>query len=222
MKLLAFDTATAACSVALYDGDTLLASVYQLRPREQAQLLLPMIDQVLRAANYALVDLDALAVTVGPGSFVGLRIAIGIAQGLAFAYDLPVIPVSTLAALAQTAYRLHGYTHSAVALDAHQKEIYFAAYQVKDELVRPVIKDCLVYPENVSNLSGTWVGVGNGWDNYLEVLTERLQPSHSLIELYPYAQDVASLARVQQPIKVAELEPVYLRDEGAWKTANSQ
>lgn len=217
MKLLAFDTATAACSVALYDGDKLLASVYQLRPREQAQLLLPMIDQVMRAVDWPLAELDAIAVTVGPGSFVGLRIAIGVAQGIAFAYDLPVIPVSTLAVMAQTTYRLHGYSKSLVALNAHQKEIYFGAYQVEDEIVKPVVDDCLIYPEQARGPEQNWIGVGDGWETYLTQLSDTLHPSHIMTSVYPYAQDVATLAREGKAIKATALEPVYLRDESAWR-----
>ena len=123
MKLLALDTATEACSAAvLADGEVL--ERYELAPRRHAALILPMIESVLAEAGLEISQLDAIAVGRGPGAFTGVRIAIGIAQGIAFAADLPVALVSTLAALALGTARDTGATRIAAALDARMGEIY--------------------------------------------------------------------------------------------------
>ena len=99
MKLLALDTATEACSAAVWVDGAVLER-YERAPRRHAALILPMIEAVLAEANLTPLQLDAIAFGRGPGAFTGVRIAIGIAQGIAFAADLPVVPISTLAALA--------------------------------------------------------------------------------------------------------------------------
>lgn len=107
VKILALDTATERCSVALLVGNTVY-SRSEIAPRDHTKKVLPMVDEVLKEAGVTLQELDALAFGRGPGSFTGVRIGIGIAQGLAFGADLPMIGISTLAAMAQAAYRLQG------------------------------------------------------------------------------------------------------------------
>ncbi|MFA0231771.1 tRNA (adenosine(37)-N6)-threonylcarbamoyltransferase complex dimerization subunit type 1 TsaB, partial [Vibrio sp. 10N.261.45.A7] len=126
-KILAVDTATENCSVALVIGDQVFARSEEA-PRDHTKKILPMVDEVLKEANVALTDLDAIAFGQGPGSFTGVRIGIGIAQGLAFGADLPMIGVSTLAAMAQGSYRKFGETHVATAIDARMSEVYWARY----------------------------------------------------------------------------------------------
>lgn len=109
VKILALDTATERCSVALLVGNTVY-SRSEIAPRDHTKKVLPMVDEVLKEAGVTLQELDALAFGRGPGSFTGVRIGIGIAQGLAFGADLPMIGISTLAAMAQAAYRLQGLT----------------------------------------------------------------------------------------------------------------
>ena len=117
MKLLALETATEACSAAVWI-DGVVFERYELAPRRHAALILPMIEAVLAEAGLTIHQLDALAVGRGPGAFTGVRIAMGIIQGMAFASDLPVAPVSTLAALALGTARETGQTRIATALDA--------------------------------------------------------------------------------------------------------
>ena len=124
MKLLALDTATEACSVALnIDGE--LTEHYELLPRRHSRELLPMVEKIIAAAGLSLTQLDAVAFGCGPGAFTGLRVATAMAQGLAFGADLPVIPVSTLAALAQQAHRCYQSTHVLAAIDARMDEVYW-------------------------------------------------------------------------------------------------
>ena len=126
--LLALDTATEACSVALlHDGK--VTSHYEVIPRLHAQKLLPMIQQLLADAGTTLQAVDAIAFGRGPGAFTGVRIAIGVVQGLAFALDRPVLPVSNLAVLAQRAYREQGVSQVAAAIDARMDEVYWGCYR---------------------------------------------------------------------------------------------
>src|SRR5690606_29592 len=115
--ILALDTATEACSVALLHEGRVL-SHYEVAPRLHAQRLLPMVHDLLGEAGLALCARDAIAFGRGPGAFTGVRIAIGVVQGLAFALDRPVLPVSNLAVLAQRALREHGAQQVAAAIDA--------------------------------------------------------------------------------------------------------
>jgi hypothetical protein len=135
--LLALDTATEACSVALlHDGK--VTSHYEVIPRLHAQKLLPMIKQLLADAGVALSAVDAIAFGRGPGAFTGVRIAIGVVQGLAFALERPVLPISNLAALAQGALREHGVQQVAAAIDARMDEVYWGCYRAEQGEMRLV------------------------------------------------------------------------------------
>ena len=132
MKILAIDTSTEACSAALLiDGD--LQGVYKLAPREHSLLILKMIDGLLSDAGITVSELDAIAFGRGPGSFMGLRIAAGVVQGIAYAHELPVIPVSTLKAIAQRASEETRHQHVLAAIDARMDEVYWAAYSLQGQ-----------------------------------------------------------------------------------------
>lgn len=147
--LLALDTATEACSVALlHDGK--VTSHYEVIPRMHAQKLLPMIKQLLADSGVALNTLDAIAFGRGPGAFTGVRIAIGVVQGLAFALERPVLPVSNLAALAQGALREHGVQQVAAAIDARMDEVYWGCYQATAGEMRLVGREAVLPPEQVA------------------------------------------------------------------------
>ncbi len=225
-RLLAIDTSTEACSVALYDGVQMCERVVDA-PREHVQRILPMIDAVLTESVLALHDLDAIAFARGPGSFTGLRICLGVVQGLAYGANLPVLPISTLAALGQTAVDLRQIkagNYICAAIDARMDEIYCGWFRVGDDnLVIPANEEVVCKPEALPLLDqvaviGGCYGVGTGW-RYGERLPQFAR-SHTDADLLPRASAVARLALVEWNngvrLSAAEAQPVYLRNEVAW------
>ncbi|MCF6354311.1 MAG: tRNA (adenosine(37)-N6)-threonylcarbamoyltransferase complex dimerization subunit type 1 TsaB [Candidatus Polarisedimenticolaceae bacterium] len=226
MKLLAIETATEACSAALYiNGE--IQERYAVAPRQHAEQILPMMDQLLAEAELKLSQLDALAFGRGPGSFTGVRIAAGVIQGAAFGAQLPVVPISTLAALAQRHYRMQGARRILPAFDARMGELYWAAYEViADDLVTQVGSEQVATPERVDLPAGEgWQGAGRGWATYRDILAQRMGARLAAIEsdLLCSAQDVARLAvrgYAAGEAVAAELAlPIYLRDQVAKKPA---
>ncbi|HED15413.1 MAG TPA: tRNA (adenosine(37)-N6)-threonylcarbamoyltransferase complex dimerization subunit type 1 TsaB [Gammaproteobacteria bacterium] len=228
MKLLAIDTTQAACSAAIYcDGE--VHEQYALAPREHTHRLLPMMETVLAEAGVALAELDALAFACGPGSFTGLRIAAASIQGVALAQDLPVVPVSSLAGMAQGAVRVYGYRQILAGFDARMAEVYWGMYRYDEQrgIVEPVMPDVVSPPEQLSvPEQGIWAGVGDAWQTYEQVLQQHF--ADKIKEITPdngslHAQDIARLAVVayqQGKAVVAEQAlPVYLRDQVAHKKA---
>lgn len=222
MKILAIETATEACSAALLiDGK--IIERYQVQPRMHSQLILPMMNELLAEAGVALTALDAIAFGRGPGAFTGVRIAVGVAQGAAFAADLPVVPVSTLAALAQRGFRELGGRRLLPAYDARMQEVYWAAYEVDAQgLVSIRVADEVSAPDQVTLPDGEgWQGVGAGWGSYYSLLAQRLGASVEAVDaaLLCSANDVALLGAAgftRGDAVAAELAaPVYLRDKVA-------
>jgi tRNA threonylcarbamoyladenosine biosynthesis protein TsaB len=227
-RLLAIDTSTEACSVALLT-DSGVSEKFLEAPREHVQRLLPMIDELLVQNNIALSDLDAIAFGRGPGSFTGLRICLGVVQGLAFGADLPVVSVSTLAALAQSAVdgSMAAGTLLFSAIDARMDEIYCAWYRLgEDGLVVAVNDEQVCAPEAapVLDLQGaTGIGIGSGW-HYAARL-----PLPSLTDIraaqLPHAAAVAALAlplwRAGLQVPAEAAQPVYLRNDVAWAKPNN-
>ncbi|MDI9229458.1 tRNA (adenosine(37)-N6)-threonylcarbamoyltransferase complex dimerization subunit type 1 TsaB, partial [Serratia bockelmannii] len=127
-RILALDTATEACSAALLNQQQIYAR-FEIAPRDHTQRILPLVQELLQVQQLELTALDALAFGRGPGSFTGVRIGIGIAQGLALGANLPMIGVSSLATMAQGAWRLTGATRVLAAIDARMGEVYWAEYQ---------------------------------------------------------------------------------------------
>lgn len=227
MRLLALDTSTDACSVALLDGER-LSERYELAPRVHAERVLPMLEALLAEAGLGLRDLDALAFGRGPGSFTGVRIATGLAQGLALGAGLPVVPVSSLAALAHGLGRRHGPGRVLAALDARMDEVYWGLYDCpRPGEARGLLEEQVCAPERVhlptalsaeALASGqSWRGAGSGWARYEHALRAAL-PEVALIEpaLAPRAADIALLAAEAlargEALDCAAALPVYLRD----------
>ena len=227
MKMLAIDTATEACSAALYiDGD--ISQQYRLAPREHSHIILPMIEQLLVEANLGIADLDALAFGRGPGSFMGVRIAAGVTQGIAFAHELPVVPVSTLAAIAQGAHDETGAVNVLSAIDARMNEVYWGAYRLSvDGCMELVGEECVISPERVTCPGEQdWCGAGSGWASYADRLTAALAPECLTLKLpdcFPSAAAIARLAvsayGAGRHVPASKAVPVYLRDKVAKKSA---
>ena len=217
MKLLALETATGACSAAVLVGDQVIER-YQWAPRGHADLILPMLEAVLAEAGLSLGQLDALAVGRGPGAFTGVRIAIAVAQGIAFAADLPVAPISTLAALAWEVNRRQGVDRIAVALDARLEEVYWGTYQAAaDGGMRLLGEERVCRPEQTTLPdAGEWVGAGSGWALYADRLS-RPTLGTWWSDYGPTATAVARLGalayRRGETVGADQVLPVYLRDE---------
>jgi len=225
MKILAIDTATEACSAALYvDGE--INQQYRVAPREHSHIILPMIDQLLAESGTRLPDLDALAFGRGPGSFMGVRIAAGVAQGIAFAWDLPVVPVSTLVAIAQTAHADSGANKVLSAIDARMNEVYWAACKLNEDGCMQVVgQEHVIAPDSVSRPEEAgWTGAGTGWSAYGEVLQATVGVdvlSGQLDNCLPTAESIVKLAVAEYKagsyVPAAQAVPVYLRDNVAKK-----
>ncbi|MEW6648534.1 MAG: tRNA (adenosine(37)-N6)-threonylcarbamoyltransferase complex dimerization subunit type 1 TsaB [Pseudomonadota bacterium] len=217
MKILALESATESCSVALLDGAAVIARS-RMAPREHAALLLPMVQEVLAEAGLVLAGLDAIAFGRGPGSFTGVRIATGVTQGLAFAVDLPVLPVSTLAALAQGALRELGAQQVAAAIDARMGEVYWGLYRAQDGVMTLEGEEGVFAPALVPlPPGGGYTGYGSGWATYGDVLARRCGITVHQGERFPQAEDLLPLAaaawRAGMAVTAAEAQPVYLRDK---------
>ncbi len=225
MRILAIDTATEACSAALWDNGNLFAH-FEECPREHTQRILPLVKQMLDQGNTTLTELDALAFGRGPGSFTGVRIGIGIAQGLALGANLPMIGVSTLATMAQGACRQTGATRVLAAIDARMGEVYWAEYTRDEQGVwhgeesEKVLKPQAV-GERLKQLSGEWATVGTGWKAWPDMANESGLTLVDGNTLLPAAEDMLPIAcqllAAGQTVTVEHAEPVYLRNEVAWK-----
>jgi tRNA threonylcarbamoyladenosine biosynthesis protein TsaB len=219
LKILAIETATEACSAALLNDDS-LSERYQLAPRQQSELILPMVDELMNEAGLSALQLDAIAFGRGPGAFTGVRLAAAVTQGIAFAAELPVLPVSTLAAMAE--FTFHQYETECVytAIDARMKEVYWAVFTKQQDRLVEIQAEAVIAPEYVEfteNYPG--IGVGSGWKTYQDVLTEKLGTQLIGIEpdVYPRAASIARLgARLLEQdgaVQADQAIPVYLRNK---------
>lgn len=226
MKLLALDTSSEGCSAALLvDGE--LTERFEIAPRGHTRLLMPMVRELLAEKGLVPSDLDALAFACGPGSFTGLRIATGVVQGLAWGLNLPVVPVSSLAAVAYGAMESLDIAEGdavAVAFDARMGEVYWGCYRCHDGLPELQGEERVCAPVAVSLVGEArqWYGAGPGWQFRDQMPAEVSDPMVSVApDLLLRASWVARLA--EKPASEgytvpAELaQPVYIRDEVAWK-----
>ncbi len=226
MKILAIDTATEACSVALMDqGDC--HEIFEIIPRQHTERVLPMVDELLAEAGIFLSQIDALAFNCGPGSFTGVRVGTSVAQGLAFSCDLPVVPVSSLAALAQLAFREQKKEKVLSVIDARMKEIYWGCYQLESGLMKLVAAE-KVSPVTKIEKQGEWHCLGSGWDSFQNELNQStlVNITSFTAECFPHAQDVAVLAAdlylQEKTVRAEDAMPSYIRDEVTWKKLKDQ
>ena len=250
MKLLALDTSAAGCSAALWLGTAeagLSYERFEIAPRGHTRLLMPMVRSLLQEHGLQPADLDAVAFACGPGSFTGLRIATGVVQGLAWGLNIPVIPVSSLAAVALDALTQAGAAHGqrvAVAFDARMGEVYWGCYQLLDGVPvllgkeRVCAPSTLAMPTTEGSADGVhveaddlhaeagnagWLGAGSGWalsEQMPQAVTSALAALPGT-DLVPRAACVAHLAAKQfaagAGVSAEQAQPVYLRDEVTWQ-----
>lgn len=222
LKLLALDTSTEACSVALQVGADLL-TLDEVCPQQHSKRVLPMVQQLLTLAGISLNQLDGIVFGRGPGSFTGVRIGVGVTQGLAFGADVPVYGVSTLAAMAQAAQRLYGATQVVAAIDARMAEVYIGSFVLQNGLMQPRNGEVAIKPQDITGfgLNGEVYAVGTGWQTYTDALLQQQAAVIASDILYPSAQDMLNLAlpalSAGQFIAAELAEPVYVRDEVTWQ-----
>jgi tRNA threonylcarbamoyladenosine biosynthesis protein TsaB len=221
MKLLAFETATEACSVALYiDGD--VRERFDIVPKQHTQLVLPWAEQLLAEAGVKKSQLDAIAVGIGPGAFTGVRLAVALVQGIALALDKPVLPVSTLAALAMQGADIKAEKILA-AIDARMGEIYCAEFRLNtDGLVDALSAESVIAPEAYrAESDGLFIGVGTGFSANNNALQKNLKSQLivCLADALPHASNILKLALrdylLGKMIAPDDLEPAYLRNKVA-------
>lgn len=220
MKLLAIDTSSTACSVALLIDDQ-ISSDHQIIPMQQAQNILIFIDQILLSNKISLNQLDAIAFGCGPGSFTGIRIAASVIQGLGYALNLPILSVSSLAALAQATYQELQWEKQLVAVDARIQEVYWAAYQLNQNGIMSLVGSEIVCAPNevVIPHDKDWFGAGNAWEVYAGQIP--FKPLAVDSTRMPMASAIIPLAKLKylnkEWLNPASAIPVYLRDSVAKK-----
>lgn len=232
--LLAIETATPACSAALIHQGQYYCR-FQFAPKEHTHLILPMVESLVQEAGIRMSDIQAIAVGRGPGSFTGVRIAMSVAQGLAFGLDIPIYPISTLEALAYQArehLQIGENTQVIPALDARMQEIYIGDYQYHTPQ-KMLIGDAGEKVGSFAQIASMVnphapqvITLGSGWD----LLSQEAQtdlglpylPYHHLPNCHPHAKHIAYLALEQiqagnKGVAAEEATPVYLRDNVAAK-----
>jgi tRNA threonylcarbamoyladenosine biosynthesis protein TsaB len=223
MKLLAFDTSTLWLSVACgAEGGWVTRGEHA--GQGHSERLVPLIDEVLAEVGWRLCDLDAIAFGAGPGSFTGVRIACGVAQGLALGAELPLVPVPTLAALAHWAWRSQGATEVLACLDARMREVYVAAYHRDAAGWREIVAPAVLHPYELRLPAGggDWFGAGDGFAAY-SGLAAQLALRRSDATIRPDAQAIAELALPRlaagEAVDAAHALPLYVRHRVALTSA---
>ena len=234
MNYLAIDASTEACSVALQVNGKLY-SRYDLCPQSHSLQLLPMVDEVLTQAGIKLSQCDGLIFGRGPGSFTGVRIGVGVAQGLAFAANIPVFGVSSLQAMAQLAF-IQGKTQGKIngksigviaAIDARMGEVYNGYFMLdENNIMQPQCAEAVTAPEQLSQHLSSVVnqpqyGVGSAWDAYKEPLSPLKSNGGSPDVLFPSAEAMLAIGVISleqgKGVDAQDAQPVYVRDTVSWK-----
>lgn len=224
MRRLAIDTSSLACSVALQFDDRCIER-HEVKAREHTRLLMPMIRDVLTEAEVELSELDAIVLGNGPGSFIGMRIAASVAQGLAHAAALSVVPVSSLAAIAAEVMDGEDVSMVAVAQDAHMNEVYLGLFSRGEDNL-PVLHggETLYGGGLIDGLrqhdSNTISAAGAGWSRYPQYFAqiEDNIGGRSAVD-YPTARYLLRLSESVAPIRPVDVEPAYIRDKVAEKAS---
>ena len=223
MKYLAIETATECCSVALFHDDAII-SESEVAPLRHNEIVLSMCERVLAQAEVGLSQLDGIAFGCGPGAFTGVRLAASVTQGIALAQDLPVVPVSSLAALAQAAHCQHEVSQVLACIDARMQEVYVALYQLDENKIMQLEgEEQVIAPALVSvKVHDHCMGCGSGWRPYAEILLERCGKTIAFdADAAPQAEFVAVLSKPcferGETVSATQALPVYVRHDVAQK-----
>jgi tRNA threonylcarbamoyladenosine biosynthesis protein TsaB len=220
--IIAIETSSELASAALLRGDQLTSrDSGGILAQTHSHTLLPMVQSLLEQAGITVRQCDAIAFGAGPGSFTGVRTACGIAQGLAFGLDLPVVPIVTLHAMAQACFDTSGATDVLAVLDARMGEVYWAQYRLADRWVT-VQEPTLSSAAAVAPI-GTVRACGNGLTAYAEAFAALSFYGDALPTIMPHANEVAQLARIAltqgDTVAARDAQPIYLRNKVALTTS---
>ena len=215
-KILAMDTSHEICSVALnIDGQT--TSRTSAEPRQHARQLMPMIEELLAERGVRIAELDGIALVIGPGSFTGLRIGAGVAQGLSFGSNVPVLSISSLAVMAMKAHLAHKCSHVNVCLQAREDEVYAASYRIDVDDVHVLGVEQVCAPDALQ-FDVLGVAAGNGW----RMLSERQRIGEPILDCVSDAVTLSHIAssRLQKGPGLAaqDVLPVYLKEHMDYHT----
>jgi len=217
-KLIAFETSSDIASVSLLLENGEITTRSSSGMATHSQFILPMIEAVLAEASIRLADCDAIAFGCGPGSFTGVRTACGVAQGLAFGADLPLIPVVSLAAMAKRCFLRHESTNVLSILDARMKEVYWAQYRREKGVWHTITEPRITAPQEVVSVGEPTV-CGNGLIAYADDFIH-LKALEKYSEIPPDSEAVMALALVayqnRETITAKEAQPLYLRNKVAY------
>jgi tRNA threonylcarbamoyladenosine biosynthesis protein TsaB len=224
MNLLAFETSSHFGSVALETERGVVVRGIAT-PREQTERLLTLTDELLAAAGIELADLSGIAFGRGPGSFTGLRVSAAVAQGLAAASGVALLPVSSLLCLAETAWREAGCERALVCVDAHMGEVYWAFAERRGGSVEIVGEERLAAPSEVAAPAGPWCAVGSGFASHADALAPLARAATKVLpELVPAAAGLLPQAKrdleAGRRTAPAAALPVYLREHTAWRRSS--
>jgi tRNA threonylcarbamoyladenosine biosynthesis protein TsaB len=218
--IIAIETSSELASAALLHGDQVIAREAS-GVQNHSQSILPMVQELLQQAGITLKQCDAVAFGAGPGSFTGVRTACGVAQGLAFGADLPVIPVVTLLAMAQACREAHGALDILAVMDARMDEVYWGQYRYANGW-QTIIEPTLSAAVAVSPAGGV-VACGNGLAAYAPAFSRLAETGRMELEIMPHAKQIAQLARVAfaegKTVPARDAQPIYLRNKVALTTA---
>lgn len=225
MKLLALDTSSLACSVALQLDDE-ITHRHEEQPREHTRLLVPMIQELFAESGVTAASLDGIVLGNGPGSFIGMRIATSVAQGMAYAVGVPVVPVSSLLAVAAEVVATQGAESVAVCQDAHMEQVYLGLYSggTVPQLIAGERIQSIAAIDELQESQRSYVGAGFGWSRYPQLLEANREALSSVADTaHPRAEYLlgagTKLLREGGAVAPESVVPAYLRDKVARPTA---
>ena len=220
MNILGLDTSTEVCSVALKVGQE-INKINIPTPREHTLKILPYINKLLKQFNIAISDLNLVCVGSGPGSFTGIRVALGIAKGIAFGLDVPVVSLSSLEVMSYSASKTHNSKYIFAAMDARMNQVYFSAFHTeKTNNIESILDERVIDPSEALQLvlehKSEAILVGNGWDAY-EELYKNLKSIHNAEIFFPDAEDLINLGYLNflsgNYTGASELDALYIRNK---------